>query len=344
MLFKMTELKYRPNPVLERALDVLFILHADHEQNCSTTAMRDIGSSHVDPYSAIAGAAAALWGPLHGGANEAVLRMLEEIGTHQERAGVHRARKGGRRPADGLRPPRLQVVRPAREDHQADRRRGLRGDGQESRCSTSRSSSSGSRCRTNTSSPASSTRTSTSIRASSTRRWAFRRTSSRCCLPFRARRDGSRTGRSCCAIPSRRSRGPRQIYVGPSERDFRAAGETVRHGSRLKAQGSGSHCARRCSLRSARAPVCVRRRRRAASGRTPSRHPQPLRRHGHLRRRAGLRASAPDGELRAAAGGVAGHRADARVHHRPAEGARHRRRRRRRSTRRRRSGGFTWSI
>src|SRR6187397_3145353 len=81
MLFKMTELKYKPNPVLERALDVLFILHADHEQNCSTTVMRNIGSSHVDPYSAIAGAAAALWGPLHGGANEAVLRMLEEIGS-----------------------------------------------------------------------------------------------------------------------------------------------------------------------------------------------------------------------------------------------------------------------
>jgi len=81
MLFKMTELKYHPNPVLARALDVLFILHADHEQNCSTTAMRSIGSSQVDPYSALAGAAAALYGPLHGGANEAVLRMLEEIGS-----------------------------------------------------------------------------------------------------------------------------------------------------------------------------------------------------------------------------------------------------------------------
>src|SRR6476659_8757981 len=81
MLFKMTELKYQPNPVLARALDVLFILHADHEQNCSTTAMRNIGSSHVDPYSALAGAAAALYGPLHGGANEAVLRMLHEIGS-----------------------------------------------------------------------------------------------------------------------------------------------------------------------------------------------------------------------------------------------------------------------
>jgi citrate synthase len=81
MLFKMTEPRYKPHPVLERALDVLFILHADHEQNCSTSAMRNIGSSHVDPYSALAGAAAALYGPLHGGANEAVLRMLKEIGS-----------------------------------------------------------------------------------------------------------------------------------------------------------------------------------------------------------------------------------------------------------------------
>src|SRR5207248_10858913 len=81
MLFKRTELKYKVSPVLERALDVLFILHADHEQNCSTSAMRSIGSSHVDPYSAMAGTAAALYGPLHGGANEAVLRMLTEIGS-----------------------------------------------------------------------------------------------------------------------------------------------------------------------------------------------------------------------------------------------------------------------
>jgi citrate synthase len=81
MLFKTTELKYRPNPVLEHALDVLFILHADHEQNCSATAMRNVGSSHVDPYSATAAATAALYGPLHGGANEEVLRMLLEIGA-----------------------------------------------------------------------------------------------------------------------------------------------------------------------------------------------------------------------------------------------------------------------
>ena len=80
-LFKQNEPVYRPDPVLERALDVLFILHADHEQNCSTSAMRNIGSSNADPYASMAGAAAALYGPLHGGANEAVLRMLTKIGT-----------------------------------------------------------------------------------------------------------------------------------------------------------------------------------------------------------------------------------------------------------------------
>ena len=80
MMFKMTETKYTPNRALEGALDALFILHADHEQNCSTNAMRAIGSSCADPYSAMAGAAAALYGPLHGGANEEVLKMLSRIG------------------------------------------------------------------------------------------------------------------------------------------------------------------------------------------------------------------------------------------------------------------------
>ena len=81
MMYKMTELKYEPDPRLERALDVLFILHADHEQNASTSAVRSIGSTQVDPYSAVAGGVAALYGPLHGGANEAALRMLARIGT-----------------------------------------------------------------------------------------------------------------------------------------------------------------------------------------------------------------------------------------------------------------------
>jgi len=81
MMFKMTELKYKPNPVIEKAIDILFILHADHEQNCSTSAMRSVGSSLPDPYSATAAAIAALYGPLHGGANEEVLHMLKEIGS-----------------------------------------------------------------------------------------------------------------------------------------------------------------------------------------------------------------------------------------------------------------------
>jgi len=95
MMFKTTEVKYLPHPVLERALDVLFILHADHEQNCSTSAMRGIGSSHPDPYSCMAGAAAALYGPLHGGANEEVLRMLREIGSIDAiPAYIQRVKKG----------------------------------------------------------------------------------------------------------------------------------------------------------------------------------------------------------------------------------------------------------
>jgi citrate synthase len=83
MLYKMTELKYQPDPRLARALDILFILHADHEQNCSTSAVRSVGSSRVDPYSAVAAGVAALYGPLHGGANEAVLRMLTRIETKE---------------------------------------------------------------------------------------------------------------------------------------------------------------------------------------------------------------------------------------------------------------------
>jgi citrate synthase len=84
MMYKMTELKYEPDPRLARALDVLFILHADHEQNASASAVRSVGSTQVDPYTAVAAGVAALYGPLHGGANEAALRMLERIGTVQE--------------------------------------------------------------------------------------------------------------------------------------------------------------------------------------------------------------------------------------------------------------------
>ncbi len=95
LMFKMAEPKYEADPILVRTLDILFILHADHEQNCSTSAMRGIGSSQVDAYSAMAGAAAALYGPLHGGANEAVLHMLRDIGSVKNIPGfVEKVKKG----------------------------------------------------------------------------------------------------------------------------------------------------------------------------------------------------------------------------------------------------------
>jgi citrate synthase len=95
MMWRTAELEYEPHPVLERAMDVLLMLHADHEQNCSTTTMRAISSSDADPYCSAAGAAAALYGPLHGGANEAVLNMLERIGSPSEvPAYVERAKSG----------------------------------------------------------------------------------------------------------------------------------------------------------------------------------------------------------------------------------------------------------
>ncbi len=95
MMYQVVEPRFDANPALARALDVLFILHADHEQNCSTTAMRTVGSSQADPYSATAAAAAALYGPLHGGANEAVIRMLERIGSvDQVPAFIESVKKG----------------------------------------------------------------------------------------------------------------------------------------------------------------------------------------------------------------------------------------------------------
>src|SRR5919198_2709860 len=96
MMYKMTELKYEPDERLARALDILFILHADHEQNCSTSAVRAVGSSQVDPYSAVAAGVGALYGPLHGGANEAVLRMLQAIGAKDKVPAFIREVKAGR--------------------------------------------------------------------------------------------------------------------------------------------------------------------------------------------------------------------------------------------------------
>jgi citrate synthase len=123
MIYKMTEIRYQPDPRLERALDVLFILHADHEQNCSTSAVRSVGSSQVDPYSAVAAGVAALYGPLHGGANEAVLRMLRRIETKENipgfiegvKAGDERLMGFGHRVYKNF-DPRAKIIKKAAED------------------------------------------------------------------------------------------------------------------------------------------------------------------------------------------------------------------------------------
>jgi len=123
MMYKMTELKYEPDPRLERALDILFILHADHEQNCSTNAVRSVGSSQVDPYSATAAGVAALYGPLHGGANEAVLRMLRRIETKENIPDFVQSVKDGNEKLMGFghrvyknHDPRATIIKKATED------------------------------------------------------------------------------------------------------------------------------------------------------------------------------------------------------------------------------------
>ena len=131
MMFKMTEVKYEPDPRLARALDVLWILHADHEQNCSTSAVRGVGSSQVDPYSAVAAGVAALYGPAARRRQRGRAADARADRDGRQRARLPRGRQEPRGAADGLRPPGLQELRPARADHQAARRRGLRGHRQE---------------------------------------------------------------------------------------------------------------------------------------------------------------------------------------------------------------------
>ncbi|MGA2927372.1 MAG: citrate synthase [Solirubrobacteraceae bacterium] len=123
MIYKMSELKYQPDPRLEHALDVLFILHADHEQNCSTSAVRSVGSSQVDPYSAVAAGVAALYGPLHGGANEAVLRMLQRIGRKENVPAFVEGVKAGKEKLMGFGhrvyknyDPRAKIIKRATDD------------------------------------------------------------------------------------------------------------------------------------------------------------------------------------------------------------------------------------
>ncbi len=123
MMWKMAEPRYEADPTLVRALDLLFILHADHEQNCSTTAMRVVGSAHGDPYTSTAAACAALYGPRHGGANEAVIRMLTEIGSLENVPDFIAAVKAGKGRLQGFGhrvyrnfDPRAQIIREAADD------------------------------------------------------------------------------------------------------------------------------------------------------------------------------------------------------------------------------------
>jgi citrate synthase len=160
--------EYKVNPVLARAMDRIFILHADHEQNASTSTVRLAGSSGANPFACIAAGIACLWGPAHGGANEAALKMLAEIGRRPH-PGVHRPRQGQERsvPPDGLRPPRLQELRSARQDHAEDLHEGARRAGHQGRSAARRGDGAGEdRAHDPISSRRSSIRTSTSIRAS----------------------------------------------------------------------------------------------------------------------------------------------------------------------------------
>ena len=123
MLFSHSVVDYERDPRIERALDVLFILHADHEQNCSTSAVRSVGSSQVDPYSAVAAGISALYGPLHGGANEAVLLMLDRIGTKENIPGFIEGVKGGKERLMGFGhrvyknyDPRAKIIKKATDD------------------------------------------------------------------------------------------------------------------------------------------------------------------------------------------------------------------------------------
>ena len=117
MMFAVPCEEYKVNPVLASAMDRIFILHADHEQNASTSTVRLAGSSGANPFACIAAGIACLWGPAHGGANEAVLKMLDEIGSDEQHPRIHQARRRTRTtlPADGLRPSRLQELRSARQ-------------------------------------------------------------------------------------------------------------------------------------------------------------------------------------------------------------------------------------
>jgi citrate synthase len=196
MLWKMAEPRYAPNPILERAIDVLFILHADHEQNCSANAMRSVGSSESDPYSSTAAAAAALYGPLHGGANEAVINMLNRIGDKKNIPDFVRRVKEGEGLLWGF---GHRVYKTTIREPKLSSRRPTKYSSLPVRIPSSRSLSnlSASRSKMITSSSESSTPTSTSTPESSIRRLASPSTCSRRYLRFPVPQVGWHNGGRC---------------------------------------------------------------------------------------------------------------------------------------------------
>ena len=214
MLWKVAEPRYDANPALAKALDVLFILHADHEQNCGTTAMRTVASAHADPYSCVAASTAALYGPRHGGANEAVINMLGQIGSIDNVDGYIKRVKAGDVKLQGFghrvyknHDPRATIIKQtADEVFEITGRNPLLDIALKLEEVA---------LNDDTSSPASCTRTSTSTRASSTRRWASPPRCSRCCSPSPASRGGWPTG-SSCSSRTRRSPAPASSTSAPA--------------------------------------------------------------------------------------------------------------------------------
>jgi len=222
--------QYTPDPVLAKALDTLFVLHADHEQNCSSNAMRAVGSSHADPYSCAAAAAAALYGPLHGGANEQVVRMLMEIGTKEHVPNLIRQVKEGKRLLMGFGhriyknyDPRARLIQQLAEEVFAVTGRNPLIDVALALEKVALSD--------DYFIPVSSTRTSTSTRASSTRRWGSLSTCSRSSSPSPGWRAGSRNGSRWCRTPNRRSRDRGRSTSDRPSATSRSPGRRCRSGS-----------------------------------------------------------------------------------------------------------------
>ena len=223
MMFAVPSEPYEVDPEVAEALDLLLILHADHEQNCSTSTVRMVGSSHANLYASISAGISALWGPLHGGANEAVIETLEQIGATAatSRSGSTRPRTRTRFRLPGFGHRVYKNFDPRATHHQARRRAGAREPrAPTTSCSRSPSSSRRSPSTTSTSSSASCTRTSTSTPASSTAPSASRRTCSPCCFAIGRLPGWIAQWQEMIRDPETKIGRPRQVYIGPPERAY----------------------------------------------------------------------------------------------------------------------------